>query len=478
MEKIAIIGMGTAGMAVAAAYEKEVDTSKLEIDCYDRVESFGKGYPYTNDSDHILLNLKTRKISYNYEDNDDLYNWLEEEGREIKEYTSRSTFGEYTRSRLKDTMEKIGAKAIKEKIIRMDYLEGESKWEIESKGGLVKKYDRVHLCAGELAQKDAYRLEGIGNYYGQIYPVEEKLSDLGQGKATIIGMGLTAVDVASYLLEESSLDKIYMFSRTNLIPTVRVDPVDIKTNIMTYEKTRDLIDKNNGYISFESFDKLFNQELESHGINYEEFLKKHMSGGIDALRTNIEEPEDLAKVQALLPPMNLTFNLVWASMGEKDRVKFRKKYHPFMCLNRSPLPLISAEQLIKGEEESRLEVLENIKDIKYNHKEKLFEIKDCFGETQVKSDYVLNATGLDTSMEDIEDFNPLLDQILDKRYVQVDKYGGFTLDPRDMAAISPRFGKINNLHVHGVLASGVQYRNNSTLIIQKTAHDLIKKLYD
>ncbi len=49
--------------------------------------------------------------------------------------------------------------------------------------------------------------------------------------------------------------------------------------------------------------------------------------------------------------------------------------------------------------------------------------------------------------------------------------------PGKMCVISPLYGTLENLHGHGVLAVGVQYRNNSTMMIQKTAHELIKSLY-
>ena len=80
-------------------------------------------------------------------------------------------------------------------------------------------------------------------------------------------------------------------------------------------------------------------------------------------------------------------------------------------------------------------------------------------------------------MRNIEEVNPLLAEMLNKRYVALSKYGGLAVVPETMAVISPRYGTLDNLHAHGVLVSGVQYRNNSTMMIQKTAHRLIKYLY-
>lgn len=485
MEKIAIIGMGTSGMAVAAAYAKEVDPSKVEIDCYDSEKSFGRGYPYREESDEIILNLKTRKISYDYQNNDDLANWLEDKNLPMNDYTSRNVFGIYTSDRLADTLNKLKANKISQKVTRLDWLEDKSLWEVETIEGNIKQYDRVHLCAGELGERDPYNLSQYKGYIGSVYPCLEKLNHIeGKDKTCIIGVGLTGVDVATFLLKERNLEKLYMFSKTNVIPTVRVAPVDLDVKFLTLKKVNKLIKENNGTINFEQFEELFNLEMKAHGLDYEKFVQDHMGGGIEGLKINIADPEPLAKVQALLPPLNLVLNKIWISLNSEDRKAFRSKYHPFMCLNRSPLPLPSAELLIEASEAGRLTILEDVFDIQPVDNGESFEIISTDSSLGVEVEkvsanckWICNATGLDTSLSSMDRKSTLIGSMLDKRYLQVDDYGGVTVLPKDMTAVSPRFGNMPALHVHGVLVSGVQYRNNSTLIIQKTAHDLIKSLY-
>lgn len=486
MERIAIIGMGISGMAVATAYAKELSPGQYKIDCYDSEESFGRGFPYRDDSDRLILNLKTNMLSYDYENNSDFVTWFKENNRDIPEYASRSDFGLYTRDRLKKTLEKIQANKITKKVIRLDWLAGRKKWELEREDKEIKLYDRIHLCAGELPQADPYDLKDYKQYIASVYPTNKQLKDIGQDDSvTIIGLGLTAVDIATYLLEEKKIKKLYMFSRTNLIPTVRVDPVKLNINLMTYDKVSQIIDKGKGFISFKEFDQLFNEELRSHGIDYKSFLNRHMIGGIGGLKNNIKYPKDLAIVQALLPLMNLTLNKVWLSLTKTDRKLFRQKYHPFMCLNRSPLPMVSARLLIKAAEEGQLILLNNVYNISKNKRGNNFNIlgKEANNLTRNneiilgQSNWICNATGLDTSLKTLDKDKNLIGSLLDKHYLQVDDYGGVTVLPQDMSVISPRFGNLSSLHAHGVLVSGVQYRNNSTFIIQKTAHDLIKELY-
>lgn len=477
MERIAVIGMGTSGMAVVAAYAKEVDTSRVQIDCYDTPESFGKGYPYRDDSDGLLLNLKTRKISYDYENNDDLAEWLQANGEPVNEYTSRRRFGLYTSARLAESMEKIGAQKITEPVVHLDWLPKEELWEVETDQRRVNRYDRVHFCVGELTQNAPFPLEEHDRYIDSVYPTTHKLAVIPEGSTVaVIGAGLTGVDVATGLLEERKAKKVYMFSRSCVIPTVRVDPVDRPLQVITVPRIQNLIDEGNGFSSFETFEELLREELQFQGIDFDQFQAKHMCGGIEGLRTNINEPDDLAIVQAILPPMNVALNKIWVALTASDRKRFRAKYHPFMTLNRSPLPQISAEQLIQAADEGRLEMPVGINGAKWVEEREVFEFSSG-DEVIFTSEWACNATGLDTFMRKISDKNPLLTRMLDKRYLQMDDYGGVSVVPEDVSAISPRFGNMKTLHVHGVIISGVQYRNNSTLIMQMTAHNLIKDLY-
>ena len=142
--------------------------------------------------------------------------------------------------------------------------------------------------------------------------------------------------------------------------------MEVSINVLTMERLEKHLEEYYGRIAFEEFDALFLEELESHGIDFEKFQEFHMCGGIEGLERNIDSPDDLAVVQALLPPMNGIFNKVWNCMPVTDRVRFREKWHPFLTHNRSPLPLESAEILIQAKKEHRLSMARGVEDIRKN----------------------------------------------------------------------------------------------------------------
>lgn len=480
MEKIAIIGMGISGMAVVSAYAKEVHPDKVEIDCYDRDESFGRGYPFREDSDELLLNLRVDNISFDYENLNDFKQWLENKGVLYSEYVPRHIFGLYTQDRLKEAMKSINANKITVGVRRLDWIQSKSKWTLETELGEIKLYDRVHLCCGELPQIDPFNLSGYEKYIESVYPTNTKLSPIRtKDTVCIIGTSLTAVDVARYLLVERDIKKLYMFSRGNIIPTIRLKQVDLQVNTLTYDKCLDIIEAGNGLIPFEKFEALLNEELETHSLNYKALMDKY-TPGIKSLKMSIEEPKNLSKIQTLLSQLTPTLNRVWLAFTETDRNKFTEKYDDLIQLFGNPLPMPTGKILIEASDSNRLAILDNVSDIVFNDEDASFHLlSESKKSISVvgKADFVCNATGLDTSLKTLSRKNTFIGKMLDHRYLQVDNAGGITVLPEHITVLSPRFGELNTLHAHGVLISGVQLRNNSTTVIQRTAQDLIKKLY-
>lgn len=263
------------------------------------------------------------------------------------------------------------------------------------------------------------------------------------------------------------------------MPTVRVREAKVNIKYFTMTKLKNILRENYGRISFEKFDQMFLRELKEQGIDFEAFNRDHMQGRMEGLLYNIENPDDLGVVQALLPYMNLILNKVWDSMTLSDRKKFKEKYHTFICLNRSALQRKSADIIIRAYREGRLKLENFVRDVTINDRGKfiLLDKNQMPINPKDQFDYALNGTGFDYSLENIEEVNPLLAQLLDKRYIAVDSSGGISVLPGTMQVISPRFGTLENLHAHGVLTAGAQYRNNSTMIIQLTARVAIRELY-
>ena len=64
--RVAIIGMGTAGVSVLRQLVKHEDFSKLKVDVYDDAKNMGQGVPFQNDSSELLINMPSKKNEFKF----------------------------------------------------------------------------------------------------------------------------------------------------------------------------------------------------------------------------------------------------------------------------------------------------------------------------------------------------------------------------------------------------------------------------
>ncbi|MCD2478967.1 FAD/NAD(P)-binding protein, partial [Mammaliicoccus lentus] len=66
--KVAIIGMGTAGVSTLNQLTKHKNFKNITVDIFDSSEDMGMGKPFQNDSDRLLINLPANQMSLDPDD--------------------------------------------------------------------------------------------------------------------------------------------------------------------------------------------------------------------------------------------------------------------------------------------------------------------------------------------------------------------------------------------------------------------------
>ena len=158
--KIAIIGMGVAGIGALREWTREKDSDpSIEITVFGDEETFGTGAPYQKENEKLVMNQAAGTISILPENKNDFVEWLlnnnEEEPSE-KHYP-REMFGDYLKDRMKDWLIQSKAEVIKESVERVQIL-ANNQLRLTS-STTIKDFDAVHLCIGGLAYKDSYQLD-------------------------------------------------------------------------------------------------------------------------------------------------------------------------------------------------------------------------------------------------------------------------------------------------------------------------------
>lgn len=94
--RVAIIGMGTAGVSILRQLEAHSYFSELDIDVYDDPQNMGQGVPFQNDSAQLLINLPSKDMSLNAHDASEFFNWYETQNQfkfDNATYLPRFVFG-------------------------------------------------------------------------------------------------------------------------------------------------------------------------------------------------------------------------------------------------------------------------------------------------------------------------------------------------------------------------------------------------
>ena len=99
--RIAIIGMGTAGVTVLKELSKSRRFQDMQIDAYDNPINMGQGVPFQNDSDQLLINLPAEQMSLNLDNKREFFDWYQAQSKfkfSNPEYLPRFVFGHYMKA--------------------------------------------------------------------------------------------------------------------------------------------------------------------------------------------------------------------------------------------------------------------------------------------------------------------------------------------------------------------------------------------
>ncbi|MGT2911505.1 FAD/NAD(P)-binding protein [Streptococcus cameli] len=468
---IGIIGMGVSGFAVLLAFSQlpKDEQETLTIVCFDDSDHFGRGIPFQEDVEMALINSPIDDISFDYRNMNDFTDWMRENGYDTGHpYVSRSLYGQYMKDRGESLMAQIQARLVRKRVEQIHYLSESQQWQVEVEGERVPwVFDEIHLACGELPTIDPYKLEGNPCYIANPYPIYSLEEIIKKNRTVaVVGMGLAAVDVLKWLLHQTKI-KVVVFSRSNYFPTVRImGGQQPSWTVMIDAKFEELRQKKD--FSFTQFETLFQSELAALGFeNWNQACSTYLKPGIEGLRLADSYPKQLYLLQHLASRVADWFTDLWPLLSDSDREAYKRVYQKHIVNLRNPMPEDSARDLIAAEEDGRLTILKEVVDIESLEQGFAIGIKNQ-QETRVV-DFVVNATGYHLKPDNQENATPLLKQMLDDGFIQIDAQGGISVLVDSAKVISPRFGTVSNLYAHGELINGLIYQNNSTIKIQKMA---------
>lgn len=467
--KIAIVGMGVAGISVLREWTKEQkNNSCIEITVFNDEATFGTGVPYQKDNENLLMNVPAEFTTMIPEDDDDYLEWLRDTHGERNprfEYYPRMLFGQYLKERMMGWLKESKAKIVKEKVDSIRVL-SKDRYRIKSHS-FQGEFDAVHLCIGNLPYKDPYDLKDHPRFIINPFPMTENLKDIPKAaRVAVLGTGLTSIDIFRYFHFNRPDLKLDFYSRSGRFKSVSIYQEKVEFKYFTEKNRRDAKQLNNGWVPLDTYLEWFKKEIDYRNLVLKKDWMNQPFGAINNIAKELEGQEDLGIIQALLIDMNPFLTDLWMSLTETDKHRFLKDYYGIWGKLRSTFPAKSGKLLLSAWENQEIQIFDNLLDIKAQAQSFELLLKD---EEPQKADYLINASGPETHVSLSMDKIPLLYQLLNERILQAENFGGVQVKTSDLSAISQKYGVLSSFKVHGHLISGIQFGNNSVDIISDTA---------
>ncbi|MDT4036551.1 FAD/NAD(P)-binding protein, partial [Staphylococcus hominis] len=326
--RVAIIGMGTAGVSVLRQLVKHKDFKQLKVDVYDNEFNMGQGVPFQNDSSQLLINLPTKNMSLNLDDDEEFWKWYQTQSDftfKNPKYLPRFVFGHYMKSYLSnyetlyDNLTVI-KQPVQEVFINSNIDETTLKYYVCTSKDMkhCQVYDYIFLTIGTLSYHDPYHLKGIKGYIQTPYPTYNTLDDVQESDdIAIIGTGLASLDVVRYVAFHHPKLPITMTSRSAQLPSVRGNMRKIEFQYLTKSKFNDIKDKYFGNVPLEKAFDLFKEECELNGIDLQKLVHRRTGDTIKDLNYDLEHPNEIGIFQTLIENVKENLNWIWNSFSRQ-----------------------------------------------------------------------------------------------------------------------------------------------------------------
>ncbi|HEC2156708.1 TPA: FAD/NAD(P)-binding protein [Staphylococcus delphini] len=486
--RVAIVGMGTAGVSVLRQLVKYKQFKKIEVDLYDNAYNMGQGEPFQNDSEDFLINVPVDHLSLNIDNILEFREWYNEQDTfdyGDADYLPRYVFGHYMKSYLEQfdtTFDNVNV--IKHEVTHMYIEEQES--EIIPKRIVVctgddvdscQKYDYVFFTIGTMSYNDPFGLKGLKGYIHSPYPANQTLAEVDDDDAVaIIGTGLASLDVVRHALSHHQRKPIVMASRSGKLPSVRGTMQDITFQFLTVENFDALKAENMGVVPLEDAVALFKKEFEVRDIPLEKLLKRRKYDAVRDLNYDLNHPEEVGSLQSVFETLKENMDWIWNSLSREDQEQFINKYYRYMKENTNPMPRETAQLLVDEIKAGHLQVLSGLEHVRQFYGKYRLRFKNVHEE--MKMDVVINATGPKKHLSRLDDDDALLLDVANRQIVQAHPLGGIQIVPSTNEVISPLYGTLNNMRAIGQMTNGLNFERNGVTMIIQQAVSAVENLYD
>lgn len=487
---IAIVGFGAGGLSMFVQIVDRLiqDREFATIHIFDKGR-FGRGLAYGTKAQYHILNLDTHSMAVTHKKSDHFHDWFVHHSEDWqKEYPAtsaddlfppRGIFGMYLDHTYKTYFNLAGKNGIKviehrEEVSDVEKLESDI---ILHSGKRKVIVDDVIFALGNMPSDKFSDLEQYPGYYRNASALNNE--QLPKGPIGIIGTRLTAIDTTLELaLENTTRDKITLFSRTGKLPKIIGPASHYNLHFLTPEGI-DGLRQPDGFVSLDDLVQLFKQELD-RSMREGEALQwtgripsgqttlKDLRAEIDLVKSGAERPW-----QAILLAFYQYVPQTWNLLSVNDKKRFLKNYHSLWLTYLAAFPLKNAERLAKLWGKDAIDIIGGLKKISYHKQKKVFVVETKKGNYTVRS--IINATGAGHSPYSQ---STLLAKLLDRGISAPGPLGDVHISLDNCRMISPEGRQIQHFYAIGEVTFGDWFATSDLGQISRQASLVVAAIFD
>lgn len=479
--KIAIVGMGVAGISVLREIKKwhsKHPAEELDIVVFSGENQYGTGMPYQDDDESLLLNQYTDTMTIDPSDPEDFLKWvIKHKGSENqkKAHLPRKWFGDYLTDRLNEWSKELNMTVIYQNVEELTALK-DGRYNLKSASREVV-VDGVHLAIGHSPYADPYRLKGCPGYIYHPYPFKRELKLEDNTRSVgIIGTRLTAMDAMLFIHKHYPQTKIVFLSLDKRFSSVRGHQALIRLSQEEKEQFKQQLLNKGATLTFDDVTQSFSQLATQHDINVKKIWTELGQGSLSSMENDLNHLEELGRFQQLIGQLKDTFPYIWCALPDKEKMVYKQTYEELFLNFKIPITEKAARTLLQLVDQGKVSIYSHIQSIK--RKPDGFEVSGEDG-ARFEVDQLINATGQQTNLYYALDLHqPLIKQLIVEGLLVPYPYGGVKIEYPSMSIIDRRGTTRATFKVYGQLASGIQYGNTNVDMVSKSAEAGVNDLMD
>ncbi|MFD0417477.1 FAD/NAD(P)-binding protein [Streptomyces sp. NPDC127108] len=396
---IAIVGAGAAAVGLLDTLAATADRPGT-ITVFEPSPHLWRGRPYGPDLDTVLVNSPPALMSIRHSDFGHYAAWLGPRGtahldeRLGQPLVPRALYGAY----LAHTAETASA-ALRANGWQVRTVTGRvtgatrpgAHWSLRTEDGHTHEADHVALCVGGGTPQDHYGLDGAPGYVNDPYPLARTLERVPhRSGVTVIGTGLTAVDIVVSLAARGHTGPITLLSRSGVLPHVWQRPVGHRPRQMTVERVAAL-HRDHGSVTLDDLVGLLRAELAEAGEDFDDLVAELLATGTEdpvrRLRKQLAAVDDPRRGRRLLQETAHSVGpYAWRLLSEPDRTRLLRHFRTATSVA-SPMVPVNAATLMRLADAGQLTVVAGVRKIEAS--DGGFRVHGNHGEST--SDVVVNA---------------------------------------------------------------------------------------